>query len=189
VSDPLLDRDAVLAALGRLAEILDRDRVRADIYVFGGAAMTIAFQARRPTADVDAIFEPQEHVFRAAQQVAKEQGLPQSWLNDQAASFVPRGEDLGAASISATGSVRIMRASMRHLLTMKVLAGRGRRDADDVRLLMRELGLTTKGEILNIVREVMPDELLTDRAQLTLDAVLGPDSQVGPDPQTRLTNS
>jgi hypothetical protein len=52
----------------------------------------------------------------------------------------------------------------------KVLAAR-RRDADDVRFLVRRLGLSSPEEVLGLIEEVFPDERLPDRARLILEEV------------------
>jgi hypothetical protein len=57
-SDPLLDREAMERALRLLGDRLVRRGLVADVYVFGGAAMALAYDARRATRDIDAVFEP-----------------------------------------------------------------------------------------------------------------------------------
>ena len=54
---PLLDKAAIEDAFRRLGERLARRGVIADLYVFGGAAMALAFDSRRATRDVDALFD------------------------------------------------------------------------------------------------------------------------------------
>lgn len=49
---------------------------RSDIYVIGGAAMTLAYDARRATRDIDAVFQPLGVVLEEARAVAVELGLP-----------------------------------------------------------------------------------------------------------------
>lgn len=73
---PLLDREGIRAALTRLGEHLARRGVIADIYVFGGAAMALAYDARRATRDIDALFEPHGVVVEEARAVADELGAP-----------------------------------------------------------------------------------------------------------------
>jgi 1,4-dihydroxy-2-naphthoyl-CoA synthase len=71
-----IDKTQLYEAFGRLAIALQRDGTVGDIYIFGGAAMILAYQAREATRDVDALFEPREKVHQAAIQVAEELGLP-----------------------------------------------------------------------------------------------------------------
>ena len=53
---PLLDRQGIEEAFRRLGDRLAKRGVVADIYVFGGAAMALAYDSRRSTRDVDALF-------------------------------------------------------------------------------------------------------------------------------------
>jgi hypothetical protein len=48
---PLLDRERIEAAFHRLGDRLAKRGVVADIYVFGGAAMALAYDSRRVTRD------------------------------------------------------------------------------------------------------------------------------------------
>src|SRR6476660_7064850 len=53
--DRFFDRAAIEDAFRRLADRLHRRGVTADLYVFGGAAMALAYDARRATRDIDAV--------------------------------------------------------------------------------------------------------------------------------------
>jgi hypothetical protein len=75
VDEPLLDRAAIEEALRRLGERLARRGAVADVYVFGGAAMALAYDARRATRDIDAVFQPHGIVVAEARAVADELGL------------------------------------------------------------------------------------------------------------------
>ncbi len=86
--EELLDRAAIEQALGRLGERLARRGVVADLYVFGGEALALAFAARRATRDIDAVFEPHGIVLDEARAVAEELGLPGFWLPEQASAYV-----------------------------------------------------------------------------------------------------
>lgn len=59
MGEPLLDRAAIENAFERLGDRLAKRGVIADVYVFGGAAMALAYDARRATRDIDAVFHPQ----------------------------------------------------------------------------------------------------------------------------------
>jgi hypothetical protein len=51
---------------------------------------------------------------------------------------------------------------------MKVLAAR-RRDADDIRFLVKHLGMATADDVLGLCAEVFPDEEVPPRARLVLE--------------------
>ncbi len=133
--DPLLDRAAIEDAFRRLGDRLARRGVVGDLYVFGGAAMALAYDARRATRDIDAVFQPHGVVLDEARAVAEELGLPPWWLNEQASVYVAPGGDAAAPRVFDHPGLRVSAASPEHLLAMKVLAAR-RRDSDDIRFLV-----------------------------------------------------
>jgi hypothetical protein len=163
-----LDRTAIEAAFRRLGDGLARRGVVADLYVFGGAAMALAYDTRRVTRDIDAVFKPHGIVVEEANAVAAELGLPRWWLNEQASVYVAPGGDTTARRVFDHPGLRVSAASPKHLLAMKVLAGR-RRDAEDIRLLVKHLDLRTVEEILTLCAEVFPDEGVPKRARLLIE--------------------
>lgn len=168
---PLLDRASITAAFARLGERLARRGVVADIYVFGGAAMAMAYDARRATRDIDAIVTPHGVVFDEARAVARDLGLPGWWLNEQATVYVAPGRDSAAPRIFDSPGLRVSAASPRHLLAMKVLAARAK-DLDDIAFLAGHLGVTSSAEVLAICAAVFPDEPVPERARLILEDLL-----------------
>jgi hypothetical protein len=65
----------------------------ADVFVVGGAAMALAYDAARVTRDVDAVFIPHGIVLEEARNVADDLGLPYWWLNEQASVYISGKED------------------------------------------------------------------------------------------------
>ncbi|GAA4607315.1 hypothetical protein GCM10023195_27660 [Actinoallomurus liliacearum] len=170
---PLLDREDIEKAFRRLGDRLVRRGVVADVYVIGGAAMALAYDARRSTRDIDAVFEPHGIVLDEARDTAKELGLPPWWLNEQASVYVAPGGDPSARRVFDHPGLRVSAASPEHLLAMKVMAAR-RRDADDIRFLVDRLKLESTSEILALCAEVFPDEPVPDRARLVLEDIFAP---------------
>jgi len=167
----LLDRKAIANAFRRLGERLVRRGLTADVYVIGGAAMAMAYDARRATRDIDAVFRPHGAVIEEAWAVADELGLPRWWLNDQASAYVARGGDNQAPRVFEHPGLRVSAASPRHLLAMKVLAAR-RRDVEDIRFLVGRLGLASVDDVLSVCAEVFPEEPVPQRARLVLEDAL-----------------
>lgn len=170
MTEPLLDRAAIEEALRRLGERLAYRGIVADLYVFGGAAIALAYDLRRSTKDVDALIAPHGAVLAEAQAVALELGLPTWWLNEQASAYVAPGGDPTAPLVFDHPGLRVHAASAEHLLAMKVNAGR-RRDAEDIRLLARHLGLSTMDRVLAVCIDVFPDESVPDRAVRMLSEI------------------
>jgi methylmalonyl-CoA mutase cobalamin-binding subunit len=90
-----MNRSEIIEALTALAGELERRGVVAEMYVVGGAAIALAFDERRATRDIDAVFEPKDVVYEAAAVVAERLGLPGGWLRswtcrDSAVSPLPQ---------------------------------------------------------------------------------------------------
>lgn len=93
----LLDRDQIVRLLQALSEELERRGTRAEVFLVGGAATALAYDARRATRDLDAMFQPKDEVYAAATAVASEHGLPDDWLNDAVKGFLPGDDPLARA--------------------------------------------------------------------------------------------
>ena len=175
MSDPGFDRDMVRRYLMELGAELDRHGVRGELYLVGGAALALAYDARRTTRDVDAVFEPKEAVYKAAAVLAERYGLPDAWLNDAVKGLVPAG-DTDAVCVLDVPGLAVSVASPRYLLAMKVAAARVDRDADDITLLADLSGAHTAGEVLDIVVSVWGTQArLTPKAQFLVEELFGSD--------------
>lgn len=170
MNEPELDRAAIEDAFRRLGDRLARRGVIGDIYVFGGAAMALAYDAERVTRDVDAMFVPHGVVLEEARAVGRELGLPDWWLNEQGTAYTAPGGDPAARHAFEGRGIRVMAASPEHLLAMKAHAARGR-DTEDIRTLAKHLGLTTAHEVSALCDEVFPDEPLSRRSRLIIEDI------------------
>ena len=168
-----LNRKRLMAAFDALSSELAAHEVRGELFVVGGAAMALAYSARRVTRDVDAIFEPKAVIYQAARVVAQRLDLPDDWLNDAVKSFAP-GEDSGRRVVFSTPSLEVSAAFPRYLLAMKLLAARVDQDADDIRVLYEQCGFTTAGEGMDLLEEVYPGHPLEPRTQFLLEEMFGP---------------
>ncbi len=171
MSDRLLDQKLLRRAFELLAKHLKRRGVVGEVHVFGGAAMVLAFNSRQATRDVDAVFAPDTHVLEAAREVADELGLPKSWLNNQASSYVSGVAGRGTP-VFDHANLRVMVTPIEHLLAMKVRAARAVRDADDIRVLLNELKITKMSQVISVVNKYFANEPLSVRSSQLLEDIL-----------------
>jgi len=164
----MLGRDEIRAALAGLDDELAGSPVKASIFVVGGAAMAIAYDARRSTVDVDAVFAPTREVREAAHRVAERLGLSDDWINDGAKAFLP-GDDPDRITVYEGRNVQVAAASPKYPLAMKLLASRVERDQDDIRTLYRLCGFTTAEEGLQVVEEAYPTYVIPPRTRYFLE--------------------
>ncbi|HKS99631.1 MAG TPA: DUF6036 family nucleotidyltransferase [Rugosimonospora sp.] len=175
MNDPggvLMGRADLERAFTALGDRLVRRGVVADLFVVGGAAMAMAYDAARVTRDVDAMFVPHGVVVEEARAVAEELGLPPWWINEQASVYVSGKDDPGRRRVFDHPGLRVMVASPDHIFAMKALAARTR-DVDDLRSLAALAGVDTVDDALRICRDFYPDEAVSPRALGVLQELFG----------------
>jgi hypothetical protein len=165
--DVLLGRAELERAFTALGERLARRGVVADVFVVGGAAMALAYDATRVTRDVDARFVPHGIVTDEARDVADDLGLPHWWLNEQASVYISGKDDPGKRRVFDHPGLRVMAASPDHIFAMKALASRTR-DVDDLRVLADIIGVQSADQALRICAEFYPDEEISQRSAAVL---------------------
>jgi predicted nucleotidyltransferase len=166
--DGLLGRAELERAFSALGDRLVRRGVVADLFIVGGAAMALAYDADRVTRDVDATFLPHGIVLEEARNVAEAMGLPPWWLNDQASAYVSNQDDAGKREVFDHPGIRVMAASPEHVFAMKAFASRGR-DEDDLRALAEIIGISTVETALEICSRFFPDEKIPARSKAMLE--------------------
>lgn len=168
----LFDRAQLERAFSALGDRLVRRGVVADVFVVGGAAMALAYDATRVTRDVDSLFMPHGIVLEEARNVAKDLGLPPWWLNEQASVYISGKDDPGKRRVFDHPGLRVTAASPRHVFAMKALAARTR-DIDDLRLLAEMIGVDSAQTALRICEEFFPGESVPPRSAAVLEELFG----------------
>ena len=171
MSEILLSHEKLHQAFELLAEQCAKRGVVGEVHVFGGAAMVLAFHSRLATRDVDAIFAPDTEVLEAAWVVAKKLGLPKSWLNNQASSYMSGRAGRGTPVFDRP-SLRVSVTPPEHLLAMKVRAARALRDADDIEVLLGHLKISKYSEVVKIVTRYFPYDPLNEKSVVLLKEIM-----------------
>lgn len=164
-------RDDILRALTALGADLAERGLVADLYVVGGAAIALAYDERRATRDIDAVFAPKQEVYAAAARVAATLDLPDGWLNDAVKGFLQGPDQFPTNTLEMPG-LRCEVASAETVLVLKCLAHRLGEDDDDVVLLAAQLGFHSADEVLDLVEQVGHRQLLTPQVELFVRAVM-----------------
>jgi hypothetical protein len=174
VSERAFGRARIVTALEALGEELTREGVRGQIFVVGGAAMALAYSTRRVTKDIDAVFEPKSKIYDAAAKVAGELALPEDWLNDAVEGFMPGSADERPRPIPDVRGIEVTTASPRYLLAMKLMAMRFGEDDEDIEILLRESGVHSAQQALDVLADLYPLSEPPPRTRFFLEELLGP---------------
>ena len=167
-----LGREDIRALLDDLSAELAARGARAELFLVGGAALAVAYDATRATRDLDAVFIPTDIVRQAATAVAEHRGLTEDWLNDAVKGFLP-GPDPDAQRFYSSDSLIVDVASPRYLLAMKLFAAPAPRSTPTTSsLLYRKLGFTTVDEGLDLVEQAYPGRPIPAKVKFLLTEIV-----------------
>ena len=170
MSGSSLDRQRLLELFDEVSRELQFRGTRAQIYIVGGAAMSLAYSRERTTRDVDARIDAgHSRLTEAVRTVGRRHGLVDAWLNEQAPTAIPRAADTRAETLYQSANLTVTGASAKHLLAMKVLAARDQ-DREDIGVLCKHLGLKGPEDAIRIYRELFPEEPVKPRARALVEA-------------------
>jgi len=160
-----LTRAQIVRALTRLGKLCAAAAIKAEIALYGGTVMMIAYDCRTATKNVDAVFHPVGVIEPLIRQVAVELKLPEDWMNSGVKAFVGAREAREKFSELEIPGLVLTRPSAEYLLAMKCLAARlptlfRAGDVDDIKFLIRKLRLRSIEEIDAIVGDYYGDRRL-----------------------------
>ncbi|MQA26023.1 MAG: hypothetical protein GEU94_11230 [Micromonosporaceae bacterium] len=169
----MLTRERILELFSELNDELRDAGVRGDVFIVGGAAMTVAYDARPATRDVDGVWHPSAEVRAAATRIAaRHDDLPEDWLNDGVKGFLP-GSDSGTPRVVYDNDrLTVSAPSPEYLLATKLLASRVSRDEADILLLYDLCGLRTLDEGLDLVERYYPGRPIEAKVRFFLEGLL-----------------
>lgn len=157
-----LDASRVQTLFQELSDRLATAGVQAQLFVVGGAAMALAYDADRLTRDVDALFVPAPEVRQIIEEMSGPHGLEPDWLNDAVKGFLP-GSDEHPHTVFESESLLVQVPSPEYLLAMKLHASRDDRDLDDAAILFNRLGYATAQECIDLLTATYPTGQLLPR--------------------------
>jgi hypothetical protein len=175
--DSALTREQILRALQSLSDKLRDQNIVGELCLFGGTVMVLAYRARLSTKDVDAVFQPSTAIRASAATIAKEQELPQHWLNDGVKGFVSARHNLTTGDLPQFSNLRLTMPVPEYLLAMKCMAARiggytgEASDIPDILFLIKHLDLKSPDQVLRIVAEYYPANQIPVKTQFLVESL------------------
>ena len=164
----MLQKETIINALKRLGAELKSKGLEGEILLTGGAAMCLVHSARDMTKDIDALYEPKEIINRLAITIAKEENLPEDWLNDSVKGFVV--QDAPSEDFMSLEGLKITTVTAEYLLAMKLISARyGEKDADDIRFLLNKLEIKTSEEAFKVITDFYPANRILPKTMYVIE--------------------
>jgi len=164
----MLTKEKIINCLKLLGEELKKEDKSGEILLTGGAAMCLVHSARDMTKDVDALYEPKTEVNALAKKIAKQEGLPEDWLNDSVKGFITEGAPIDEFMVLE--GLKITVVTPEYLLAMKLMSARyGETDAGDIRFLMSKLEIKTVDEAYNLLTKFFPERRILPKTMYVIE--------------------
>jgi hypothetical protein len=151
-------------------------QLNGEIILFGGASMSLVFEARDSTKDIDALYEPKQIINPLIQKIASDHNLPENWLNDSVKGFVSQNSDI--REFISFSNLKIHTVTPQYLLAMKLLAtrGTGSTDYEDIKYLIAKLSLNSKEAVFQILAEFYPNNQVLPKTQYIIEELFMEDN-------------
>ncbi len=174
----LMDKEQLLKIFDYLNERLKENQLQLEITVYGGSIMTLVYDNRPATRDIDCVFSEVnsqllENILELTQFTFN---LSADWINEEIKeplkSIIKEDKEI----YRMYTNLKILKPKAEQLLAMKILAARPEpaKDFVDAYILCKELNITTKEEVLNIFQKYVPLTLIGER-QVSFIRYLGDD--------------
>jgi hypothetical protein len=147
-----------------LATRMNNSGIHGFIRVVGGAAIAFTNPQRRVTVDIDALVLPLGSADTIIQEMAREFGLADDWINDAAKGFIPLVGLDDWIEMELIGDVSISIASNEMLLAMKLYANRSTRDLEDIEFLLDACNITSVEHAQEIYERYHAQDVIKDSA-------------------------
>lgn len=173
--DPL-NQERLRQALRRLGALAGAEGVELELSLYGGAVFTLVYGSRDSTKDVDGIIRPAEIGQKLVRQVAREQALPEDWLNGDVAQFLAEREEHRPYPKDDLGpGLTVTVPTAAYLLALKLRACRPplpgyAGDEADILFLLQKIGPAARTEIEATFARFFPHDVLSPRAEDVIDA-------------------
>jgi len=174
----LMDKDKLLKIFDYLNERLKENQLQLEITIYGGSIMTMVYDNRPATKDIDCTFnETNSKLLKNMLDLTQFTfNLSDDWINEDVKEPLKSLIKEDKETYKVYSNLKILKPKAKQLLAMKVLAARPEpaKDFADAYILCKDLNITTKKELLDIVSDYIPLTLLGER-QINFIKYLGED--------------
>ena len=174
----LMDKSKLLKIFDYLNERLKENQLQLEITIYGGSVMTMVYDNRPATKDIDCIFsETNIKLLENILDLAKFTfNLSDGWINEEIKEPLKSIIKEDKETYRAYSNLKILKPKAEQLLAMKILAARPEpaKDFIDSYILCKDLSITTKDRLLDICTEYIPLTLIGIR-QMNFIKYLGED--------------
>ena len=132
--------------------------------------MCIVYKSRVATRDVDAIFEPSSVIRSLAEKITVKHNLPKDWLNDAVKAYLVDG--FKRENVFNFSHLTVWAPEPKYMLAMKCLSARwDSYDGDDVKFLIKHIGLQCAKEVFEIIEGFYPMNRIEPKTMFFIEEI------------------
>lgn len=162
-----LNKEDLLDILECLNTMLRENQLTLELTIYGGSIMKLIYDNRPATRDIDCIINTNNEVLvnNILNDIGDIYGLPKDWINDDIKDPLKVLIQENKEIFKVYSNLKIIAPCKEQLLAMKVLSARNypSNDFSDAERLVLDLGITTKKELMTIIRKYIPIKYLGER--------------------------
>lgn len=178
MSKDKLDSIKLIEIFEYLDAKLKDNNLKLELVLYGGALMNLLYDNRPATSDIDCIMNNNNDkiLTNILNMTAIVYDLKEDWINEEIKEPLKVLLKQDISIMKNYDNLQISTPSKEQLLAMKVLSARAEpaKDFIDAELIIKDIGITTKQELLNIVKQYIPLKYLGER-QLMFIKYIGED--------------
>jgi len=167
-----LTKKLIMQLFSEIDEELRLIDQQADLFMIGGAAMTVVYDARPSTKDIDGIFQPSQPLRLIIKKIAARHGLDEDWMYDAAKGAISQVKETNPIVVFDGEFFSVSTPSVQYLLATKMLASRRDRDDSDIKLLVKECGFSTSQQCLDVVQKYYPTWVIEPKTQYLIEELI-----------------
>lgn len=164
----------ILKLFELLNDELFRKKIKGELYLVGGAVMSLVFNERASTKDIDGVFRPTKEIRKAVKKIAKDSGYDEDWLNDAVKGFLSKDQEYD--DYLELSNLKVYCATPEYLLAMKCLSmriGEEFEDENDIIYLLRYLNISDYKKAVDLITKFYPKEKFPQKTFYALEEILG----------------
>lgn len=173
-----MDRIKLLEIFDYLNERLRENQLQLEITIYGGSIMTMVYDNRPATKDIDCVFSETnykllDHILNLTKFAFN---LSEGWINEDVKEPLRAILKEDKETYKVYSNLKLLKPIAEQLLAMKILAGRPEpaKDFIDAYILCKDLRITTKDKLMEIISTYIPLKILGER-QINFIKYLGKD--------------
>ncbi len=174
----LMDKSKLIEIFDYLNERLYENQLQLEITVYGGSIMAMVYDNRPATKDIDCVFsETNDKLLSNILDLAKFTfNLSDGWINEEIKEPLRYLLKEDKETFKIYSNLKILKPKAEQLLAMKILAARREpaKDFVDAYILCKDLNVTTKKRLFEIISQYIPLKVLGER-QINFIKYLGED--------------